>query len=109
MYYIKNGLGAQWGWLAFLFALFGTVAAFGIGNMVQSNSVADAVNANFNVDHKVTGAIIAILAGLVILGGIKRIGAVAGKLVPFMAIAYIIGSLFVIFSNISEVQRHSHL
>lgn len=103
MYYIKNGLGANWGWLAFLFALFGTVAAFGIGNMVQSNSVADALHSNFSVDKKITGAVIAILAGLVILGGIQRIGAVAGKLVPIMAIAYIVGSLVVILSNISEV------
>ena len=103
MYYIKNGLGSHWGWLAFLFALFGTIAAFGIGNMVQSNSVADALHANFNVDQKITGAVIAILAGLVILGGIQRIGSVAGKLVPFMAIAYILGSLIIIFSNISEV------
>ncbi len=103
MYYIKNGLGSHWGWLAFLFALFGTIAAFGIGNMVQSNSVADALHTNFNIDHKITGAVIAILAGLVILGGIQRIGAVAGKLVPVMAIAYILGSLVIIFANISEV------
>ncbi|MFK8026949.1 MAG: alanine/glycine:cation symporter family protein [Gammaproteobacteria bacterium] len=103
MYYIKNGLGANWGWLAFLFALFGTIAAFGIGNMVQSNSVADALHSNFSVDKKITGAVIAILAGLVILGGIKRIGSVAGKLVPIMAIAYIVGSLAIILSNISEV------
>ena len=103
MYYIKNGLGSQWGWLAFLFALFGTIAAFGIGNMVQSNSVADAMHTNFSINKQVTGAVIAVLAGLVILGGIKRIGTVAGKLVPFMAIAYIIGSLIIIIANISEV------
>jgi AGCS family alanine or glycine:cation symporter len=103
MYYIKNGLGSQWRWLAFLFALFGTIAAFGIGNMVQSNSVADALHTNFSIDKKITGAVIAILAGLVILGGIKRIGAVAGKLVPLMAIAYILGSLAIIINNISEV------
>ncbi len=103
MYYIKNGLGSHWAWLGFLFALFGTIAAFGIGNMVQSNSVADALQSNFNIDQKVTGAVIAILAGMVILGGIKRIGLVAGKLVPFMAIAYIAGSLIIIISNITEV------
>ena len=103
MYYIKNGLGSQWGWLAFLFALFGTIAAFGIGNMVQSNSVADAMHTNFSVDKQLTGAVIAVLAGLVILGGIQRIGTVAGKLVPFMAIAYILGSLLIIFTNITEV------
>jgi len=103
MYYIKNGLGPKWKWLAFLFALFGTIAAFGIGNMVQSNSVADALNSNFSIDHKLTGLVIAVLAGLVILGGIERIGAVAGKLVPFMAMAYVISSLAVIFIHLGEV------
>ena len=103
MYYIKNGLGSNWGWLAFLFALFGTIAAFGIGNMVQSNSVADALHSNFSVDTQVSGAIIAVLAALVILGGIKRIGTVAGKLVPFMAIAYIVGSLIIIITKITDV------
>ncbi|MFK7815291.1 MAG: alanine/glycine:cation symporter family protein [Gammaproteobacteria bacterium] len=103
MYYIKNGLGENWKWLGFLFALFGTVAAFGIGNMVQSNSVADALHSNFNVDPMVTGIVLAILVGLVIIGGVTRIGEVAGKLVPIMAIAYIAGSLLVIFANIGEV------
>ena len=103
MYYIKNGLGSNWGWLAFLFALFGTIAAFGIGNMVQSNSVADALHSNFSINKQLSGAVIAILAALVILGGIKRIGTVAGKLVPFMAIAYILGSVIIIIANIEEV------
>ena len=103
MYYIKNGLGSNWGWLAFLFALFGTIAAFGIGNMVQSNSVADALYSNFSIDKQLSGAVIAILAALVILGGIKRIGTVAGKLVPIMAIGYIVGSLIIIIANIAEV------
>ena len=103
MYYIKNGLGKNWKWLGFLFALFGTVAAFGIGNMVQSNSVADALNSNFSIDPLITGIILSILVGLVILGGIKRIGDVAGMLVPIMAIVYILGSLLVIFANIGQV------
>ncbi len=103
MYYIKNGLGENWKWLGFLFALFGTVAAFGIGNMVQSNSVADALNTNFNIDPLLTGIILSILVALVILGGIKRIGVVASKLVPLMATAYILGSLIVIFSNFGEI------
>ena len=103
MYYIKNGLGKKWYWLGFLFALFGTIAAFGIGNMVQSNSVADALHSNFGVDTSMTGIVIATLAALVILGGIKRIGTVASKLVPIMAIFYIIGSLIIIFANITEV------
>lgn len=103
MYYIKNGLGDNWKWLGFLFALFGTIAAFGIGNMVQSNSVADALDSNFNVDPTITGIVLAVLVGLVILGGIKRIGEVAGKLVPFMAVAYILGSLVVIFANFGNI------
>ncbi len=103
MYYIKNGLCDNWKWLGFLFALFGMVAAFGIGNMVQSNSVADAVKSSFSLDPRVTCIIMAILVGLVILGGIRRIGEVAGKLVPIMAIAYIVGSLIVIFANIAHI------
>lgn len=103
MYYIKNGLGDNWKWLGFLFALFGTIAAFGIGNMVQSNSVADALNSNFNIKPTITGVILAVLVGLVILGGIKRIGEVAGKLVPIMAIAYILGSLIIIFTNFGQI------
>jgi len=103
MYYIKNGLGDNWKWLGFLFALFGTIAAFGIGNMVQSNSVADALQSNFNVDPMITGIVLAILVGLVIIGGVKRIGEVAGKLVPIMAIAYIGGSLLVIFANFGGI------
>ena len=103
MYYIKNGLGNNWKWLGFLFALFGTVAAFGIGNMVQSNSVADALDSNFNIPNGVTGIALAILVGLVILGGIKRIGEVASKLVPIMAVAYIVGSLIVIFLNFGQI------
>ncbi len=103
MYYIKNGLGKNWQWLGFLFALFGTIAAFGIGNMVQSNSVADALQSNFSIDPIITGIVLAILVGLVIIGGVKRIGEVAGKLVPIMAIAYIAGSLIVIFANFDQI------
>ena len=103
MYYIKNGLGSNWIWLGFLFAIFGTVAAFGIGNMFQSNAVAGALHKHFAIDHWISGGVIALLAGAVIIGGIKRLGAVAGKLVPFMAIIYIIGSLVIIVANIGEV------
>ncbi|MEN8133764.1 MAG: sodium:alanine symporter family protein [Pseudomonadota bacterium] len=103
MYYIKNGLGKNWQWLGFLFALFGMIAAFGIGNMVQANSVADAVNNSFSIPHWVTGAVMAVLTAAVILGGIRRIAEVASKLVPLMAIAYIIGALIIIVANITEV------
>lgn len=101
MLYIEEGLG--WKWLAVLFALFGSLAAFGIGNMVQSNSVAIALNTSFNVNPWITGIVLAVLTGLVIIGGIKRIGAFTEKLVPFMAAIYIIGGLFIIFANISSV------
>ena len=81
MYYIRNGLGAKWKWLAFLFAVFGMLAGFGIGNTVQSNSVADALHTTFEIPPYLTGLVLMLLTGSVLLGGIKRIGAVAGKLV----------------------------
>jgi AGCS family alanine or glycine:cation symporter len=103
MYYIKNGLGERWHWLAFLFALFGTVAAFGIGNTIQANSVADAAATNLDIPLWLTGALLALMTAIVLIGGIKWIGVVAGKLVPIMAIAYIAGSLLIIFLQIDQV------
>lgn len=103
MYYIRNGLGKGWNWLAFSFALFGMLASFGIGNMVQSNSVADELQNTFHVPTQLTGLILAILAGAVILGGIKRIGKVAEKLVPFMALAYVAGGVLIIFLHIENL------
>jgi len=103
MYYIKNGLGDKWKWLAMAFAIFGAIAGFGIGNMVQANSVADAVHTNLGVPKLVTGAVMAVLVFMVLIGGIKRIAQVAGKLVPFMAVAYVIGGLVVIAANITDV------
>ncbi|MEL7648326.1 MAG: sodium:alanine symporter family protein [Sedimentibacter sp.] len=101
MYYIKKGLG--WNWLAVLFALFGALAAFGIGNMVQSNSVAAALQSSFNLNPWITGVVLAVITAMVIIGGIKRIGAFTEKLVPFMAAIYIIGGLIIIIANISKV------
>lgn len=103
MYYIKYGLASHWAWLGYLFAIFGTFAAFGIGNMAQSNAVAGSMSEVFGVPSWITGAVIAILAAMVILGGIRRLGKVAGKLVPVMAILYIGGALIIIVSNISAV------
>ncbi|MFQ3172081.1 MAG: AGCS family alanine or glycine:cation symporter [Oleispira sp.] len=105
MYYIKNGLGVNWKWMATAFAFFGMIAGFGIGNGVQANSVADVMHNSFKVPELVTGIILAVLAALVLLGGIKRIAIVAGKLVPFMAITYIIGGLILLviyFDRIPE-------
>lgn len=101
MYYIKNGLGKNWTWMGVVFAIFGACAGFGIGNTVQSNSVADVLQANFAIPTWVSGLIMATLVGAVLIGGIKRIGHVAGALVPFMAISYLIAGLVVLGINAS--------
>ncbi|MHB0775573.1 alanine/glycine:cation symporter family protein [Halomonas sp. WWR20] len=103
MYYIRNGLGKKWAWLGGVFAFFGAVAAFGIGNTVQSNSVADALTSSFGIPAWLTGIVIMVLAGAVILGGIQRISKVAGKLVPFMAVAYFVTGIIVLIINASEL------
>ena len=103
MYYIRNGLGPKWQWLAILFSLFGMVAAFGIGNTVQSNTVANAVESSFSVPPWAAGLVMALLTGAVIIGGIRRLGSVAATLVPFMALAYIGGALIIILANIEQV------
>ncbi|MCK4834741.1 MAG: sodium:alanine symporter family protein [Gammaproteobacteria bacterium] len=99
MFYIKNGLKPHWGWLGTCFAMFGALAGFGIGNTIQANSVADVIHDTFAVPHLVTGIIMAVLAALVLLGGIKRIANVAGKLVPMMAIAYVSAGLIILVIN----------
>jgi AGCS family alanine or glycine:cation symporter len=101
MYYISKGLG--WKWLGTLFAVFAAVAAFGIGNMVQSNSVADAVEATFHVPFYVTGIILMIFTAMVILGGIKNIGRVTGTLVPVMIVFYVLGALVILAIHISAI------
>ncbi len=96
MYAIKNGLGKKWLWLGSAFAIFGGLAGFGIGNMVQVNSMASALEASFAIPSWVTGVVTMVITGLVILGGIKRIGKVAASLVPFMCVAYIVASIVVL-------------
>ena len=103
MYYIKNGLGDNWKWMAAAFAFFGMIAGFGIGNGVQANSVADVMHNSFDIPELASGIIMAILAALVLLGGIKRIATVAGKLVPFMAITYIIAGLILLVINFERI------
>lgn len=103
MYYIKNGLGDKWKWLGFLFALFGTIAAFGIGNMVQSNTVANQLQNTLNIDPLITGIVIAAIAGLVIIGGVKRIGLFASTLVPIMAFIYLLSASTIVLMNINQV------
>lgn len=99
MYYIKNGLGPKFLWLATAFALFGALAGFGIGNTIQVNSVADALNSKFDIAPLITGIAVAVLVGLVLVGGIKRIAVVAGKLVPIMAVAYLLAGMFILISH----------
>lgn len=96
MYAIKNGLGKKWLWLGSAFAIFGGLAGFGIGNMVQVNSMAHALETTFAIPLWATGLVTMVITGLVILGGIKRIGKVAETLVPFMCVGYIIASIVVL-------------
>ena len=124
MYYIKNGLGRNWTWLAMVFSLLGALAAFGIGNMTQVNTIATAINtaiAAFGGDPYYSeivlfgrmipvssiaiGCIVAIIVAMVLFGGIKRIGSVAEKMVPFMAAVYIICSLGVVLCNLGSIGK----
>ena len=114
MYYIKNGLGKNWRWLAALFSLFGVLTVFGTGNATQVNTITTAINSallNYHLINEdavstsnlIIGIIIAILVATVLLGGVKRIGRVTEKLVPFMALIYIVLSLGVILLNLNRV------
>ncbi len=103
MYYIKNGLGKGWYFLAPMFAGFGAIAGFGIGNTVQANSVAEVMNGTFGVPHLVTGLVLMVLTAAVILGGITRLASVAGKLVPAMAVLYIVAGFAVLIVNFDNV------
>ncbi|MDR2261507.1 MAG: sodium:alanine symporter family protein [Azoarcus sp.] len=108
MYYIKNGLGPKWKWLAALFAIFGVLASFGIGNMTQANAVAANIiklSADYNLplDANIVAIALLVVAGAVLLGGVKRIGLVAGTLVPAMALIYVFGGLIVLAFNIDKV------
>ncbi|WP_370292812.1 alanine/glycine:cation symporter family protein [Thalassolituus sp.] len=100
MYYIRNGLGPKFKWLAGTFAFFGMLAGFGIGNGVQANSVADAMHhieiGGQGIPEWATGLAVAALVALVLIGGIRRIAEVAGKLVPFMAISYLIAGVILL-------------
>ena len=99
MYALERGLGMKW--LGVLFAIFTAVASFGIGNMAQVNSISSAMKSNFNIPAVVTGIFLAVIAALVVLGGIKRIASVTEKLVPFMAVFYILGCLIIFIMNLT--------
>ena len=103
MYAIRNGLGRQWAWLGTTFAIFGGLAGFGIGNMVQANSIAAALETSFGVAPSTTGVVLLVLTGAVVLGGIRRIAAVSNWLVPFMAVGYIVAALVVLATHAAEI------
>lgn len=113
MYYITNGLGKNWTWLAALFCIFGTLASFGIGNAVQVGNITTSIHTAIEAFSSnpisqttvnwVVGVITAIITGLVVIGGIKRLGSVTEKLIPVMSLIYIIACLAVIIANISRL------
>ena len=114
MYYIKNGLGSKWMWLAYLYAFFGVCAVFGTGNATQVNTITAAVNTaltnygvlsadNLAVSNLVIGIVICIVVALILIGGLKRIGSITEKLVPFMAVLYILLGFGLIIMNIGSV------
>lgn len=124
MYYIRNGLGKKWNWLAVVFSLFGALAAFGIGNMTQVNTIAGAINNAIDafggntagavfvvfgqtvpVSSVVIGMLVAVIVALTLFGGIKRIGSVTERMVPFMAAVYIVCALCVVFCNLGSLGR----
>ena len=99
MYYIEHGLGQKW--LAVLFAFFAAVASFGIGNMIQANSMTLTLGDDFGIPRSLAGLVIAILAGMVIIGGIKRIGRFTSKLTPLMTVIYVLGAGVILIKNAS--------
>ena len=111
MYYIKHGLGKKWLWLGSLFSMLGLLASFGIGNIAQINTVASSISSVFEqfalaqteYFNLIIGIILAIIIGIIIIGGIKRIGRVTEKLVPFMAGFYIIGTMIIVLANIQNI------
>jgi AGCS family alanine or glycine:cation symporter len=103
MYYIRNGLHRRWHWLAWAFALFGSLAGFGIANTVQSNAVSQVLGDALSVPPLATGLVLAVLVAAVVLGGVRRIASVASLLVPFMAVAYLLMGLVVIVSHLQAV------
>ncbi len=103
MYYIENGLGKSWKWLAVIFAILGGLASFGIGNIAQSTEIAGSMASLFGVDKLITGIALAAITAIVLIGGVKRIGQVTSYLVPFMSIFYILAGLAVIILRITEI------
>lgn len=103
MYYIEKGLGGNWKWMAMAFAGFTVICSFFTGNAIQANSVADVMSSSFSIPVVVTGFITASIVGIVIIGGIKRIGYVTSRLTPLMAVLYVLGALVILLLNYDKV------
>lgn len=103
MYYIRNGLGSRWTWLAMAFAVFGMIAGFGIGNTVQAHEAGKAMNGLFGIEPLYAGLAMALITGISIIGGIRSIGRVAGLLVPFMILAYVLCALVILMMHITDL------
>ena len=103
MYFIRNGLGKNWAWMGWLFAFFGALAGFGIGNGVQANAMAEALQASFGVPPLLTGIVVASITLAVLIGGIERIGRVTQVVVPVMAAVYVIGTLIILVANLDQI------
>ena len=103
MYYIENGLGKSWKWLAVIFAILGGLASFGIGNIAQSSEIAGAMKGLFGLDPLVSGVILTVLVAVVVIGGVKRIGQVTSLLVPFMSVFYVAAGIVVILMRITDI------
>ena len=103
MYYIENGIGKNWKWLAVIFCLLGGLASFGIGNIAQSSEISGALTDLFKLPPLASGILIAVVVALVTLGGIKRIGKVTSLLVPFMSIFYIVAGIILILMRITHI------
>jgi AGCS family alanine or glycine:cation symporter len=103
MYYIKNGLGPKWSWLGGMFAFFGSIAGFGLANTVQSNAVSQVLLETYSIPTIYSGIIMMVLVALVLLGGLKRIAEVAGRLVPAMALLYISSAAIILMLNYDKI------
>ncbi len=103
MYYIEKGLGKNWKWLATFFAVMAVICSFLTGNAVQANTVADTMYTTFLIPGWITGLVTATLVGIVIIGGIKRIGQVTARLMPIMALIYVLGALIILTINAHDV------
>jgi AGCS family alanine or glycine:cation symporter len=109
MYYIKNGMAPKWGWLGVVFAFLAAVASLGSADMVQSNTVSQILQKDLNMPTWGTGLILAFFVAVVIIGGIKRIGHVASKLVPTMCVLYVVGGLAILIMNSGEIPHALNL